>query len=206
MVLAMALLAVSLSGTAWAQEPAKPASTPQDRPERYLRLDLFVGGAAHQVKDPPKNENGEVEPGWGEIGWETGATLSVAVPWVGIAGTIGNYNIENVPAYHLLVGPHFTTTWLDADIMAVRVFAHALSGFARTSGSAPPQTSGEFVLSVGIDIMPLFLRIQRDQVWLNLDGLPNTYSRIFAGAVIPLCFRACRSTDMIDVSGRPRVK
>ena len=203
---AVFLMGGSPTGAARAQEPATPVAAPQVRPERYLRLDLFVGGASHWVKDPPKDENGEAAPGWGEIGWETGATLSVGVPWVGLTGTIGNHNIENVPAYHVLAGPHFTTAWLDADIMAVRVFSHALAGVARVSGGAPPQTSGEFVLSVGIDIMPFFLRIQRDQVWLNLDGLPNTYARIFAGAVIPLCFRACRNTDMINVSGRPGVK
>jgi hypothetical protein len=54
--------------------------------------------------------------------------------------------------------------------------------------------------------MPLFLRIQIDQVWLNLEGVPNGNFRIFAGAVIPLCFRACRSADMINVSGRPGVE
>ena len=201
-VLATALLAVSLSGTAWAQDSVKPEGAPQDRPERHFRLDLFVGGPHHRVKDAPTNENGEVQPGWGEIGWETGAALSVAVPWIGITGTIGNYNIENVPAYHLLVGPQFTTPWGFAEIMVVRAFANALGGFAWTSGGAPSQTSGEFVLSAGIDIMPYCLRIQRDQVWLNLDGLPKSYTRIFVGAVVPLCFRACRKNDMFDVSGR----
>ncbi len=200
--LALSLLGACLGEAARAQEPAKPAGTHQDRPESYLRLDLFAGAALHRVKDPPKNENGAVEPGWGEIGWESGATLSVTVPWAGITGSIGNYNIQNVPAYHLLVGPSFTSSWGDADFIFVRAFAHGLAGVAWTSGGMPSQTSGEFALGAGIDIMPFFLRIQGDQVWLNLDGLPRTYSRVFVGAVIPLCFRACRNTDMIEVSRR----
>jgi hypothetical protein len=199
--LALFLLGGCLAETARAQEPAKPASTLQHRPERYLRLDLFAGGAAHQVKDPPKNENGEVEAGWGEYGWETGATLSVGIPWLGVTGSIGKYNIENVPAYHLLVGPRFTSEWGCGGLCG-RAFVHALAGFSRTSGGVPPQTSGEFALGFGVDIMPLFLRIQGDQVWLNLNGLPRGYFRIFAGGVVPLCLSACRDTDMINVSSR----
>lgn len=203
--LALLLSVGCLAETAGAQEPAKPAATPQDRPGRYLRLDIFAGGATYQFKDPPKDENGEAESVYGAYGWDTGATLSVAVPWLGITGSIGHHTIENVPAYHLLVGPRYTTEW-GCEALCGRAFVHALAGLARTSGGVPPQTSGEFALGGGLDFMPLFLRIQIDQVWLNLNGVPKGNFRMFVGGVLPLCFRACRDTDFINVSGRPSAK
>jgi len=75
---AVFLMGGSPTGAARAQEPATPVAAPQVRPERYLRLDLFVGGASHWVKDPPKDENGEVEPGWMRTSWRSGCSHTLS--------------------------------------------------------------------------------------------------------------------------------
>jgi hypothetical protein len=38
----------------------------------------------------------------------------------------------------------------------------------------------------------LVLRIQLDYVRLGLNGLRKENTRVFAGEVVPLCFRACQ--------------
>ena len=72
---------------------------------------------------------------------------------------------------------------------AVRFFAHALGGFAHTSGVTPSQSSAEWVLGGGMDA--LFFRLQGDHVRLNVKGVNKGNARVFVGAVVPLCLRAC---------------
>jgi hypothetical protein len=56
-------------------------------------------------------------------------------------------------------------------------------------------------LGGGVDLF--FCRIQLDNVWLNLNGLKTSNSRIFVGGIVPFCLRACRESDGLNVSGRP---
>ncbi len=193
-----AALLVGVAGGAWAQEPGNPGTTRENR-GRFLGLDVFVGGAAYALENPPRNEEGEVEDAWGKYGWDAGATLTVGPAWLGITGTLGSHPVENVSIFHVLAGPRLTTGWAVAEL-AGRGFAHALVGVARTSAANTSQTGGELVLGAGMDIM--FFRIQGDYVRLNVPGVPKNNQRIFVGAVVPMCFRGCRENDWLNLSGR----
>lgn len=195
-------LFAGLAETAWAQEPATPVVIPPARPEHFLGLDVFAGGSQFQnVLVPATDTEPAKYPGWG---WDAGATVSVGVRWLGITGTFGRQTVETVPIYQLAVGPRVTSPWLVGDAAIIRVFAHALAGFATSSGVTPSQSSAEWVIGGGVDIM--LLRIQFDNVRLNLNGLKTSSPRIFIGGVVPLCLRACRAWDGFNVSGRPASK
>jgi len=201
-VAAMALWGVGLSGTGWAQEPVTIVSAPaQGRQERFLGVDIFAGGGQFQNELVPATDTEDAK--FQKWGWDVGATLSYGVRWLGITGSFGHQAIvENVSAYHLVAGPRVTSPWIAGEMMVARFYAHALGGFARTSGATRPQSRSEWVVGGGIDM--LLLRLQFDYVRLNLDGAPKGNPRFFVGGVVPLCFRACsESRDGFNLSGRP---
>jgi hypothetical protein len=100
-------------------------------------------------------------------------------------------------------GAQVVSPWIVGEDMGFRVFAHALYGFASTRGEAPSQTSAEWVVGGGIDI--LLMRVQVDYVRLHLDPLKRGNSRVFIGGVVPLCLRSCRGGE-INLSGRPATR
>jgi len=205
-VSAAVLLGSCVAETTWAQEPARPAANVSDKPERFLGLDIFAGGAQYERRETPATPDtgdGSEAAGWGKFGWDTGATFSFAKRWLGITGTFGHHTIEDVPTYQFAVGPRVTSPWY-VDEVAVRFFAHALVGVATTSGATPSQSSTEWVLGGGFDV--LLLRIQLDYVRLRLDGAREGNTRVFVGGVVPLCLRACRDSDGFNLSGRPASK
>jgi hypothetical protein len=199
-VLAVVFLGSCSVVTTWAQEPAKPVTSVSDRPDRFLGLDIFAGGAQYERHDLPDGGDGSQAVSWGKFGWDTGATVSFGVRWVGITGTFGHHTIEDVPTYQVAVGPRVTSPWY-IDEVGIRFFAHALVGVATTSGVTPSQRSTEWVIGGGFDV--LLLRIQIDYVRLGLDGLRKENTRAFIGGVVPLCLRACRAGDGFNLSGRP---
>lgn len=180
--LASLLLAVTLSEPAWGQEPVKPAGTNEPK---FLGLDLFGGGGAYQRK---KTQDGSVEKATSDIGWDLGATVLTHVRWVGITGTIGQTISENIKTTNVLFGPRFYIGNPGA-----RWIAHALVGFARTTGSTSPHTSAEVVLGGGLDIF--IFRLQGDYVRMDVPGFPKNNARFSGGVAIPLCLRACRHDD-----------
>ena len=205
-VSAAVLLGSCVAETTWAQEQATPAANVSDKPGRFLGLDIFAGGVQYERRETPGTPDagdGSQGAGWGKFGWDTGATLSVGVRWMGITGAFGHHTVEDVPAYQVAVGPRVTSPWY-IDELAVRFFAHALAGVATTSGATPSQSSTEWVLGGGFDV--LFLRIQLDYVRLRLDGVPQGNTRVFVGGVVPFCLRACRDLDGFNLSGRPASK
>ena len=185
-----------------AQEPATPVPPAQERHERFLGLEVIAGGVAYDRTDylPVTTGDESDKDHFGPIGWDLGATVNYGVRWVGIAGSVGRHTIETVPTYQFAVGPRFTTP----RDYPIRFFAHVLVGFARTSGVTPSQGSAERVIGAGIDFG--LLRIQIDEVTLNLDGLLKGNMRMFVGGFVPLCFRGCRDGDFINVSGRKRTR
>jgi len=203
-VLATALLGAGSAETARAQEPAKPVDAAAARPERFLGLDVFAGGAGYERYDYVPSEDPSKDDMYGKFGWDVGATVSVGVRWLGITGAFGRQTIETMPTYQMVVGPRLTTPWWALGYMPVRGFAHALVGIAATSGVTPAQTSAVWVIGVGVDLF--FLRMQFDEVRLNMNELKKDNFRFFVGGVVPLCLRACRETDGFNVSGRPASK
>ena len=174
------------------QEPV-PSTAPAPHPqERFLGLDLFGGGAQLQNELAPATDTEKATyPHWG---WDAGATVSYGVPWLGISAAFGHQAVaEDWGAYHLLAGPRVTSPWLINDNVGLRAFAHALAGFARTSGAAPSQSSAEWVVGGGVDI--LLFRVQVDYVHLNLNDVKGGFARVFLGGVVPLCLRACGESD-----------
>jgi hypothetical protein len=63
--------------------------------------------------------------------------------------------------------------------------------------------SREIVVGAGVDALYV-VRFQFDYVRMNLAGLPKNNARVFAGGVLPLCFRGCRAFDKdgLNLSGR----
>jgi len=201
---ALLLTGGCLAETASAQEPASPVVIPPARPGLFLGLDVFGGAARCERNDVVPSEDPAKEDRMEKFGWDAGATVSVGVRWLGITGALGRQTTEMVPTYHMVVGPRFTSPWAVSDAGAVRAFAHALVGFASTSGVTPSQSSAEWVIGGGVDIF--LLRIQFDSVWLKLNGVKTSNLRVFMGGVVPLCVRACRESDGFNVSGRPTSK
>ena len=175
---------------------------PRARPERFLGIDVFAGGSQFQtVLVPATDTEPAKHPAWG---WDAGATISVGVRWLGITGAFGRQTVETVPIYQLAVGPRVTSPWLVGDA-ALRGFAHALAGFASTSGVTPSQSSAEWVVGGGFDFM--LFRVQFDKVWLNLNGQKTSDFRVFIGGVVPFCLRACEDDKLeIDLSRRKSLK
>ena len=203
-VAAIALSGLGLSGTAWAQEPVTIVTTTPNRQERFLGLEVFGGGGQFQIELAPATETEDARyPKWG---WDAGATLSYGIRWLGITGAVSHQAIgESLSAYHLVVGPRVTSPWIVGDRGAARFYAHALGGFAQTSGVTPSQRSAEWVFGGGMDAF--FFRMQFDYVRLNLNGVEKGNARVFLGAVVPLCLRACsESKDVFNVSGHPAAR
>ena len=202
---AIVLLGSSLSGDARAQATVTIMSLPaQGRQGRFLGLDVFGGGSQFQTELAPTTETEEAKlPRWG---WDAGATISYGIRWLGITGSVGHQAVaENGSAYHVVAGPRVTSPWIVGEDGAIRFFAHALGGVAHTSGVVPSQSSAEWVVGGGLDA--LLMRLQLDYVRLDLAGLPKNSFRIFVGAFVPLCLRACsESKDGINLSGRPATK
>jgi hypothetical protein len=182
-VIAAALLGTSLAATGWAQEPARPAGSAPDKPERFLALDIF-GGYVRGYGTIEISGTGEESSKIGGEGFDIGATVVYGKRWLGIKSAVGRATILDVPVWQLTAGPQVYIGKANA-----RWLAHALVGFATTSGVTPSQSSVVGVVGVGVDLA--ILRLQGDYVLLNLDGLPKHYGRAFAGVVLPLCFRAC---------------
>jgi len=180
-----------------AQDPETPAVQAQGFHERFLGLEFIAAGVTYQRNEPLTTADDSKKDEFGKFGWDIGATVSYGVRWVGITGSVGRHTIEHVPTYQFVVGPRFTTPWSGP----LRVFAHALVGYARTRGLTSSQGSVEWVTGAGFDWA--FFRVQADGVSLNLNDLKMNSFRMFVGAFIPLCSRACRDTDIIDVS-RPK--
>jgi hypothetical protein len=201
---ALLLAGACLAATAWAQQSATPAVIPPARPERFLGLDVFAGGAGYERYDFVRTGDPSKDDQFGKIGWDAGATVSVGVRWLGITGAFGRQTIETVPTWQVAVGPRLTSPWLPLGEIPVRAFVHALVGLAATSGVTPSQSSAEWVIGGGVDIV--LLRMQFDSVRLNMNGLKPSSYRFFVGGVVPLCLRGCRESDGFNVSGRPAWK
>ena len=77
-----ALLVVLLPALAAAQEPAPPAVSAPDKPERLLALDIFGGWASGYatIEAPGTGEESSKIGG----GWEVGATVVYGKRWLGI--------------------------------------------------------------------------------------------------------------------------
>lgn len=202
-VLAVVFLGPCSVVTTSAQDPARPATSVSDRPDRFLGLDIFAGGVQYERHEIPDGGDESQAASWGKFGWDTGATVSFAVRWIGITGTFGRHTVEDLPTYQAAAGPRVTSPWYVDDV-GIRFFAHALVGVATTSGVTPSQSSTEFVIGGGFDV--LLLRIQIDYVRLGLDGLQKGNTRAFIGGVVPLCLRDCREGDGFNLSGRPASK
>jgi hypothetical protein len=207
----VAALAVILFGTvrptpARAQEMPNASGTAATGSGSFLGLDIFAGAAQYQLKNPPKGEDGKVENAFGKYGWDLGTTVNIGVRWVGITGTVGHHTIENIPTFHVLAGPRFTTDWAFTHTAAGRAFAHVLAGVVRTAGqtpSTPSENGPEVVVGGGFDLF--LFRCQFDYVRLGLDRLPRNNFRLFLGGVVPVCLRGCNENqDLIDLSGRRR--
>lgn len=194
---ALVLVGGCLSETAWAQKLATPASPAPARPERFIGLEFFGGAAVFGGPDQTLDGDPSVDGADPKWGWEFGGTAKVGVRWLGITGAFGRVEIEKMPTDHWVVGPRVTTVSNDPP---VRFFAHVLVGRARTSGDAPSQSSAEWVVGGGIDV--LILRLQMDAAWLKLNGVRISNVRFFVGGVIPLCLRACDETDLIPLASR----
>jgi hypothetical protein len=176
----------------------------QGSPGRFLGVDFFGGGAVFDIEVAPATETEKGKTvGWG---WDAGATVSYGVRWMGITGTFGSQPVaESGSAYHLVVGPRVSSPWAVWGDLGGRFFAHALGGLVRTRGVTPSQSSAEWVLGGGIDI--LLFRLQFDYVRLNLNGVDRNNVRGFVGGVVPLCFRGCSDDkDLFNVSGRSATK
>ena len=178
-----AVLIVLLPVVAAAQEPAPPAVSAPDKPERLLALDIFGGwaGGYATVETPSTAEESNKIGG---SGWEVGATVLYGKHWLGIKSAVGRTTLLDVPVWQITAGPQvhigkFQARWL----------AHVLVGFATTSGVTPSRSSVMWVVGGGLDLF--ILRLQGDYVRLSLDGVQQNNSRVFAGVVWPLCFRAC---------------
>jgi hypothetical protein len=177
------LLIVLLPAFAAGQEPAPPAVSAPDKPERFLALDIF-GGYVRGYGTFEAPGTGEESHKIGGEGGEVGATVLYGKRWLGIKSTVGRATILDVPVWQVTAGPQVYIGKAHA-----RWLAHALVGFATTSGVTPSQGSAVWVVGAGADIF--MLRVQGDYVFLSLDGLPKKYGRAFVGVVLPLCFRAC---------------
>lgn len=166
-----------------AQQQSPPAASAPEKPERFLALDVFGGYA----KGPGMSEtpgNGEESSETGGDGWDVGATLLYGKRWLGIKATVGRATIVDVPTWQVTAGPQVFIGKAGA-----RWLAHALVGFATTSGTSPSRSSVLWVVGGGVDLF--IFRLQGDYLMLSLDGLPRHYGRAFAGVILPLCFRAC---------------
>jgi hypothetical protein len=201
---ALLLLGGCLAQTAWAQEPAKPVEIVRPHRDRFLGLDVFAGAARFEGSEQAGSEDPSEKIVVEKTGWDVGATVSIGVRWLGITGAFGRQTIETVPTYQMAVGPRLTSPWLPLGELPVRGFAHALVGFAGTTGVTPSQSSAEWVVGGGFDFF--LFRIQVDNVRLQLNGLKPSYFRLFFGGVVPLCLRACRESDGFNVSGGPAAK
>jgi len=178
-----ALLIVLLPALAAAQEPAPPAVSAPDKPERFLALDIFGGYVRGYLTSETPGTGEEPNKSRGE-GGEFGATILFGKRWLGIKSTVGGATLLEVPTWQVTVGPQVSIGKANA-----RWLAHALIGIAGTSGVTPSRSSAVGLLGVGLDLW--ILRLQGDYVMLNLEGLPKNYPRAFVGVVLPLCFRAC---------------
>ena len=178
-----AVLLILLPAFAAAQEPAPPAVSAPDKPERLLALDIFGGwsGCCAAIETPG---TGEESNKIGGNGWEVGATVLYGKRWLGIKSTVGRTTIFDVPVWQVTAGPQVYIGKSYA-----RWLAHALVGFSKTSGVTPSQSSVMWVAGGGLDLF--ILRLQGDYVRLSLDGVEKNNFRLFVGVVLPLCFRAC---------------
>lgn len=135
-----ALLIVLLPALAAAQEPAPPAVSAPDKPERLLALDIFGGwsGCCTAIETPG---TGEESNKIGGTGWEVGATVLYGKRWLGIKSTVGRTTIFDVPFWQVTAGPqvYIGGAW-------ARWLAHALIGYATTSGATPSQSSVMWVV------------------------------------------------------------
>jgi hypothetical protein len=99
-----AVLLILLPAFAAAQEPAPPAVSAPDKPERLLALDIFGGwsGCCAAIETPG---TGEESNKIGGNGWEVGATVLYGKRWLGIKSTVGRTTIFDVPVWQVTAGP-----------------------------------------------------------------------------------------------------
>ena len=166
-----------------AQEPAPPAVSAPDKPERLLALDIF-GGATVGSMTIETPDTGEESTNDDMVGWEVGATVIYGKRWLGIKSTVGRAKLLDVPVWQVTAGPQVYIGKANA-----RWLVHALVGFAATSGVTPSRSSVVGVVGGGLDLA--IFRLQADYVLLNLDGLQKNYGRAVVGVVLPLCLRTC---------------
>ena len=183
-VIAAALLGTSLAATGWAQEPARPAGSAPDKPERFLALDIFGGAVVGSATTETPDTGEESDKDDDMTGWEVGATVLYGKRWLDIKTAVGRATILDVPVWQITAGPQVYIGKAYA-----RWLVHALGGLATTSGATPSRTSVMGVFGGGLDLF--IFRLQGDYVLLNLDGLPKHDGRAFAGVVRPPCFQAC---------------
>ena len=129
-----ALLIVLLPALATAQEPAPPAVSAPDKPERLLALDIFGGWASGYatIEAPGTGEESSKIGG----GWEVGATVVYGKRWLGIKSTVSRTTSLDVPVWQITAGPQVYIGKAHA-----RWLVHALVGFATTSGVTPSRSS-----------------------------------------------------------------
>jgi len=203
LVMTTTLCWAGLPSPAAAQESAKPAAAATAKPGPWVGLDVYGGGAAFQRYDQPDPADEDADIRFAKTGWNAGATLFVGLPWLGVTGLAGCQTIETVPTFQMAVGPQVMSPWIVGEDLGFRVFAHALYGYAATTGDGLPQHSAEWVFGGGIDL--LLLRLQYDYVRLHLEPLKRGNHRMFVAGVLPLCLRNCRDGE-INLSGRPAAR
>lgn len=179
-----AMLIVILPALASAQEPARPAASAPDKPERFLALDVLAGAVVGSATTGSPDAGEEANKDDDMTGWEVGATVLYGKRWLGIKSTVGRATILDVPVWQITAGPQVYIGKPGA-----RWLAHASVGFATASGPTASEGGVMWVVGGGLDLF--IFRLQGDFVLLNLDGLPKHYGRAFVGGVVPLCFRSC---------------
>ena len=139
-----ALLVVLLPALAAAQEPAPPAVSAPDKPERLLALDIFGGwsGCCAAIETPGTGEESNKNRRE-RVGGRSDCALRKALARHQ-EYTVGRTTIIDVPVWQVTAGPQ-----LYIGKSYARWMAHALVGFSTTSGVTPSQSSVTWVVGGG---------------------------------------------------------
>jgi len=167
---------------------AYPSMVSAQPSNQFLGLDLaggWVSGGA--VPGRPVNADPWVTTfnGWGVDG-----NVRVLRPWFGVAGTFSRTSGADYTLTSIAAGPRVTSPYFR---YGFRGFAHGLAGIATLkSPSGFNDDSPTFTAGAGFDL-GYFGRFQIDYVRQDLPGVEKNDVRATLGAVLPLCFRNCRS-------------
>jgi hypothetical protein len=159
----------------------------------YRALQVF--GGLSLISDNDES----LESDRGEVGWEVATTAFVGSRWLGITGVVGRSTGDVWKSYHFVAGPSVRTVAEDG---RASLFAHALVGGFRATGSDASLSGPEFVVGAGLDGFQM-LRLQMDYMYRHSDQFRRNKLHVSLGVVVPLCFRQCdRRSDWFRVGPR----